>query len=323
MSDDWYSGLRAVERRTVTGEDASIIDDLRNDRLFQLAFAAAGPLLLLALGVVIAFLMGRGEPIALASTGAVALAMALRPWRTVPACARQYAALGRDLDGGEVLVCRGLGRDLVFAWSPAQRLEPAALAGGSSDATLEVEVLSESGAILRINGARVRSWSQTERGATAEKPEHARLAAQFVAPHPEAAGVAVGERPLSAEELAELFEHATPLAAVDIALLASLALLVVVSWWHAVASRATNLVLPILSAAVFVPVAIRALRRWRISRRFSGDLRDGRVAIVSYENGSSIIEFLPRSGAVWSENHIAAPWRRLPLLRRTFGLRRR
>jgi hypothetical protein len=139
-----------------------------------------------------------------------------------------------------------------------------------------------------------------------------------VAPHPEHEGIGVGERALSGDELAELLAHATPLRVVDVALLLAAAALVIVSWWHAIAARATNLALPIMSMVAFVPFAFRALRRWRLSRRFSGDLDYGRAAIVSYNNGTSIVEFLPFSRFVWSENHVAAPWRRLPLLRKTF-----
>ena len=226
MEDVWYSGLRAVERRAVTPDDVPVIGDLRRDRLLRLVLALAGPPLLFALGIVGAFLTGTGEPIVVAGSAAMFFAVALRPWRTVPAFTCQLAALARDLDSGEVLVCRGEGRELLFAFGPEQRLEPAVLVHGSRDQVLEVEVLSESGAILRINGVPLRSWSQTEKGSTAAKSEHARLAAQFVTTHPEHVGVAVGERLLSSEERAELSAHATPLSLVDVALLFALTTLV-------------------------------------------------------------------------------------------------
>ena len=76
----------------MTADDALIVDDLRRDRMSRLAFVVAGPLLVVALGVVVAFFTGTGEPIGLASTAAAAFAITLRPWRTVPALARQYAA---------------------------------------------------------------------------------------------------------------------------------------------------------------------------------------------------------------------------------------
>jgi hypothetical protein len=323
MEDLWYSGLRAVDRRALNREDALVIDDLRRDRLFRLSLALAGAPVVVCLGCIAAIFTGTGEPIAVAGTAAGFFAVALRPWRTVPAFLRQLTDLSRDLKSGEVLTCRGQGRDLVFALSAEQRLEPAVLVKGSREASVEIELLSESGAVLTVNGERVSSWNQTERGATASKSEHARLTAQFVATKPNDEGVGVGDRPLSTEELAELLAHATPLSIIDRTLLLAVALLAIVSWWHAFASKAPTLLLPIASLVAFGYPAVRFLRRWRIYRRFAADLRHGRVAIVTSDEGRSVVEFLPFSGFVWSENHVASPWRRLPLLRRTFFRRRR
>lgn len=318
MEDLWYSGLRAIGRRAVTRDDALIIDHLRHDRLLRLLLALLGAPLVVGLGWIAALFSGTGEPIAIAGSAACFFAVALRPWRTVPAFSRQLKALACDLRSGEVLVCEGRGCDLIFTLSAEQRIEPAALIKGSAEERLEIELLSESGAILTIDGAPVHSWNKTERGATAATYEHARLAAQFVEELPDHEGVGVGSRAFSSEEIAELLTHAAPVSTLDHALLLGLALLAMVSWWRAFAAKTPTLFLPVVSLVAFGWFAVHVLRRWRIHRRFAPDLRLGRLAIVTNDKDSSVVEFLPLSGVVWSKNHAAAPWRRLPLHRRTF-----
>ncbi|HEX8151994.1 MAG TPA: hypothetical protein VF698_02660, partial [Thermoanaerobaculia bacterium] len=159
-------------------------------------------------------------------------------------------------------------------------------------------------------------------GQTAIKSDHAQMAAKFAVPNPEDHDVASGERALSTPELIELQGHASPLEAVEIVLLGMLLAVVVTSWWHAVVARAANLALPILSSTGFIWFGARLFRQWRIARRFAPDVRYGRVVIITTNGGQTVLEFLPYSGVQWSENHRAATWRRLPLLRRTFVRRR-
>jgi len=219
-------------------------------------------------------------------------------------------------------MCEGRGSDLILTLSAENRIEPAVLVKGPLEEHLEIELLSESGAVLTINGQRVHSWNETERGATAAKSDHARLTALFVEKLPEYEGLGAGSRALSSEEAAELLAHAAPVSALDKALFLALALLAMVSWWHVIATKTPTLFLPIVSFVAFGWFALRVLRRWRIHRHFAADLQLGRLAIMTNDEDSSVVEFLPLSGVVWSKNHVAAPWRRLPLGGRTF-LRRR
>jgi hypothetical protein len=297
------------------------LENLKSDRLFRFLFALFGPILVLALGCVLAFFFDKGEWIALAGTAAMWFAVVLRPWRTVPIYLNQFASLGVDEDNGEVLLCAGSGRDLIFTMSAEQRLEPALLVTGSHDQRLEIVVGEQSRAIFTVNGVAVDRWSQVAAGHTAAQSDHSRLAAQFVSPHPNLDNAGIGARTLTPEELAEIARHSMPLAFVDLALFFGFLAVASVSWWRVFATKAPTLLLPFLSTIVFTIVAVRSLRRWTIHRRFAADVALGRVAIVSLESGNTVIEYLPFSGYVWSENHVAAPWRRLPLVRGTFARR--
>jgi hypothetical protein len=207
---------------------------------------------------------------------------------------------------------------LVFVLDRENRLQPASLVTGPKDESVVIQFLLNSGAILRTNGHAVSSWNEVTKGHTASKSDHARMAAKFVVPHPENPNVAYGERALSVPELIELRGHAYPLVRLEIALLGALLAVVVTSWWHAVVSHATSLALPILSAVAFIWFGSRFFRRWRLARIFAPDARYGRVVIITANEGQTVLEVLPCSGFAWSENHVAATWRRLSLLRRTF-----
>ena len=318
MEDTWYSGLRVSAERPVNENDLPVIADLRRERLRHLMTLLSGPPLLLLAGLVASTVFSPGPTFTLACSMALYLTVAIRPWITVPAILVQLGLLARDSSSGIVITAEGKGSDLVFVLDRENRLQPASLVNGSKDEQVVVEFLSNSGAILRINGREVSSWNEVTKGHTATKSDHARLAAGFVVPHPENPNVAYGERPLSLSELLELQAHASPLVGVEIALLAALLAVVVTSWWHAVVSHASNLALPILSGIAFFWFGAGLFRRWRLARRFAPDARYGRVIIVVTNEGQTVLEFLALSGVAWSENHVPATWRRLPLLRRTF-----
>jgi hypothetical protein len=321
MRDIWYSGLRVTRARPLTSDDAIALHRLRRVRWRNVAVGVGIPLLVAVFGVFAYVAFDAPEILRLASTAAVAVALTARPWRTIPALRRRLAALERDETNGEVLVCEGVGGELVFAMDEERRPQPAALVRGPKDERVTVEVLPHSGAILSVNGIPMRGWNEMQRGTTAPPSAHALAAANFVHGTGEQGKFAIGERALAANELEELFAHAPRLSPLDLSFAVAVGSVAAVSWWHTVATNAPTLLLPALSSIATIGLIVRAHRRWRLHRRFAPDLAHGRVVIVrQLENGDAgiPIEYLPFSGLLWSANHEPAPWRRLPLSMGTY-----
>lgn len=322
MRDLWYSGLRVVDVRSLTRDDISAISDIRRERYMRSIVGLGLPLSIIALGCIAYVVFDRHEILQIAFPAAIAGALAFRPWRTLPAIQRHLAALGEDETHSDVLVCKGVGGELVFAMDEERRLQPAILLRGARDQALTVEVLPRSGAVLTVNGQSTRAWNQMQQGTTAPKSDHARAAANFVSDLSGRGEIAIGERTLSQEELGELIAHAPMLSVVDLFLATSLGTLAVVSWWHAVKTDSPTLLLPVVSSIIAIWLILRAFRRWKSHRRFGPDIACGRVIIVrELENGmatGSPIEYLALSGILWSAGDQAAAWRRLPLARGTY-----
>jgi hypothetical protein len=322
MPDVWYSGLRVTRARPLTSDDAIALHRLRRVRWRSVAVGLASPLLIAAFGFLAYVVFDAADILRLASTAATAIALTARPWRIIPALRRRLAALARDEAAGEVLVCEGLGGELIFAMDEERRLQPAVLVRGPKDERMTVEVLPHSGAILSVNGTPMRGWNEMQRGTTAPPSAHALAAANFVHGIAGNGELAIGERVLAPEELEELLAHAPMLSPLDLSLAVAVGSVAVVSWWHAIATSAPTLSLPILSSIAAIWSIVRAHRRWRLHRRFAPDLAHGRVVIVrQQENGAATgipFEYLPFSGWLWSANHQPAPWRRLPLARGTY-----
>jgi len=320
MEDIWYSGLRVAERRPITAEDLAAIDRLRRNRKMRTAISLLGGPLLALVGSLAAWLFDLTDALRLAYPGAVVFALSLRPWRVVPACSRQLDALHRDADGGEIVICKGIGCELVFTMNEEKRLTPQILVHSEPDERLTIELLPNSGAILTVNDMEVHSWNEAQQGATAAKSDHAKAAAHFIQQHPNEDGTAIGSRALSAEELTELIAHAPPVSQIDLLLMAGVVLLAFVAWWHTFATRNYTIALPVLGTIAAIWLSARTLRRWRMHRRFARDIGIARVVIVHQEDDEETfpVEYLPFSGALWTYGHIPTTWRRLPLSRKTF-----
>jgi hypothetical protein len=306
----------------MTGDDIIAVDTIRRDRHRRGVMGLGVPVGILAVGFLAYVIFNWHDILRIALPAAAAGVLSFRPWRTLPALQRQLAALGMDEASGDVLICKGVGGELLFALDEEHRLQPAVLVRGARDEALTVEVLPRSGAVLSVNGKSTHTWSEMQRGTTAPKSAHARAAANFVRDVAGRGETALAERMMTPEELAELATHAPMLSRIDLLLATSCSALAVVSWWHAVKTESPTLVLPVVSSAAAMWLIFRAYSRWKSHRRFAPDMVFGRIVIVQQLQDGIVagpsIEYLPMSGAVWSCNHQPAPWRRLALARGTY-----
>ncbi|MEA2166612.1 MAG: hypothetical protein QOK37_4739 [Thermoanaerobaculia bacterium] len=320
MNEEWYSGLRVEERRPFTPADRDAIEHLRRTLTRRSTSAIVSvPLCLLVL-VVLAWFFDFRDALRIASPAVALLLMGFRPWSAAPTAAAQLQSLKRDEEIGEVIVCRGVGRELIFKMNEQRRLTPEILTRVACDEPLTIELLPQSGAILTINGTAASSWHAMYKGATAPQSEHAQAAALWIQQNLSEDGRAVGERAMSAEERTELLEHAPPVTQLDLILNAAVVLLAVVSWYYTFAMKSFTLLLPIGTSIAAVLLSKHTIIRWRSYRRFAMDIAHGRVIIVYQANdaGGITIEYLPHSGFLWTTDLRPATWRRLPLNGKTF-----
>jgi hypothetical protein len=324
MSDEleelWYSGLRVVDHRAVDDSDREARKRFFRDRLQHLVISVGAAPALLIGGFLLSTFVYPSEVFSVAPLLALMALVLFRPWRTAPAYIRQMRQLRRDAAATEVVICEGLGGELVFVQDESSRVAPRILVHGSRDESLRVELLPESGAILTINGVRVERWNPAVRSVTAVKSAHARAAANFL--RSSDGELALGRRTLSEQERRELEGHAPRPSPIVALLLLLLVVFGVSGWWNALANGKGTILLPAiaLGAALYLFVPLR--RRWRIHRRFAADLRLGEVVILrQQEEGVPVgatVELLPHAQMIWTENDAPAAWRRLPLTRPTF-----
>lgn len=322
MDDVWYSGLRAVDVRSLTRDDIPTLNRIRRDRQMRGVMGLGVPVAILIVGCLAYSIFNWSDVLRIAFPAAMAAALAFKPWHTLPALQRQLAALTTDEANGDVLICRGLAGELLFALDTENRLQPAALVHVARDEPLTVEVLPRSGAVLSVNAKGSRVWSEMQKGTTAQTSDHARAAAKFVRQIDGRDAIAVGERAMGPEELAELVAHAPMLSRLDLLLATSCLALAAVSWWRAVKIVSPTLFLPVVSSIAALWLIVRAFSRWKSHRRFAADIASGRVVIIQHLHDNAAngppIEYLPLSGALWSVDHEPASWRRLSLSRGTY-----
>jgi hypothetical protein len=224
--------------------------------------------------------------------------------------------LRRQRVSSEVVVCEGSVEDIV---APPKDLNNIRREVGD-DPDVVLELLVPSGLVWTINGRRSKAWTIASTSRTAETPDVARLAAQYVRPIETDEGTfLVHRRPLSDAEHAELRGY-VPRLTVKAALVLTLMNVMAGTIVMAVIVRAYP-AQPVTMLAIHgflvtfvlwcdVKVASTVQTRWRMQR----DLRERFVVIYRPDldgaHRESVIEFLPYTRAEWTTGGHAAAWRR-------------
>jgi hypothetical protein len=221
--------------------------------------------------------------------------------------------LRRQGASSEVLVCEGSVEDIV---APPKELDNIRREVGEGPGVV-LELLVPSGLVWTVNGRRSKVWTIAPTSRTAETPDVARLAAQYVRPVETDEGTfLVHRRPLSDAEHTELRGY-VPKLTVKAVLVLTLMNVMAGAIVMAVIVRAypsqplTTLVIHgfLVTFVLWcdVKVASTIQTRWRMQR----DLRERFVVIYRADAAlGSVIEFLPYTRAEWTTDGHAAAWRR-------------
>jgi hypothetical protein len=183
-----------------------------------------------------------------------------------------------------------------------------------------VDVLAHSGRLWGVNGRPVAGFQQLAIAGTAELPEGARIAAQWLEPLGDVDGhpLRVGQRDLSAAECAELRQIADstwrrPLMPALLLTICCLPLL------HSLLRNGHlppdwRLHLTVALVAVIADIAL--VRAVGIARRMGRDLRDGMVKIIQRHSATpqaappQCVELLRHAGFPWTIEGEPAYWRK-------------
>lgn len=178
---------------------------------------------------------------------------------------------------------------------------------------MTLEVLAHSHFVWTRDGVPVSPAVIAHGTATVAAPDHARLAANFVHPADDESDVLVHQRALDSEELRELESYA-PRPSFALAVLAAVGIAgTIASYVLAVTGRLTTLAPAFLFVAVGGWAAWDVLKSHRAHRRIRADLEAGYVVIVRVKEGAELsdpTEVLPASMIIWTENGVAAEWRK-------------
>jgi hypothetical protein len=218
--------------------------------------------------------------------------------------------LRRQRVSSEVVVCEGSVEDIV---APPKELKNIRREVGEGPDVV-LELLVPSGLVWTVNGRRSKVWTIAPTSHTAEAPDVARLAAQYVRPIETDEGTfLVHRRPLSDAEHTELRGYVPKLTVKAVLVLTLMnvmagAIVMAVIGRASPAQPLTTLVIHGLLVTFVlwcdVKVASTIQTRWRMQR----DLRERFVVI--YRADAALIEFLPYTRAEWTTDGRAAAWRR-------------
>ncbi|MFN3651606.1 MAG: hypothetical protein ACK47B_18675 [Armatimonadota bacterium] len=327
---DWCAGLRLAEFRALTPAERIEIRYAAFARylwsalafvLFPLAFAT-----FVVLGLPLASRpVASGLVAVVVVVGLVVMALLLLAGRDWLRWAR---ALSRDARQGAVQRFEGVIPHLPAPDESLQSLLKEGLLQAGSEETQWLEVLPVSGGVLQANGVRPRRWIRARRRRVAEVPEYAATAAEWVSPaRTSGEEVYLNHRELTAAETEELRRHIRRLTLrpllLAVALDAWLGTVLVLSGGRL---EGTQLLTGLLLLVVAVRANWSAYRSLALGGRLRQDLRIGRVVITRSPKSDPELEtlpggeaptlsdpdeFLPVSGALWSEAGQPAPWRTL------------
>jgi hypothetical protein len=225
---------------------------------------------------------------------------------------KRAGVLRRQCRDSKVLVCEGAVADLALEQRQLKKLGQQI--GQRSEVV--IEVLKDSGLVWAIDGGSQESWVVVPRARTTGLSDHARLAAQYVKPVETKHGtLRLHQRLLSEAECDELRGYLPRIRRTN----AIVAFVVnTIAMAHLVGYAREPVGVPLLG------IVLVALAGWldaqlvhlaQARRRVLRDLRDRLVVIYRPDEAVdaseySIVEFLPHSGAEWTNGGRAARWRR-------------
>lgn len=179
--------------------------------------------------------------------------------------------------------------------------------------SVTIEVLRHSHFIWRRNGEPLVPPMIANARVIAAQSEHAAMAAEFVRPTAGNTSILAHQRVLTEAELRELDSYA-PRPDFTILVLAVVGIAgAVATYALALLGRIPTLLPPFVFTIAGVWASVKTFRAFRARRRISADLAAGYVFILRMQDDRGVgppIEILPMSSVVWTENGVAAPWRR-------------
>jgi TRAP-type mannitol/chloroaromatic compound transport system permease large subunit len=307
--EQWFAGLPVVGERMLSEEERAELARARRTLGIHVA-RRLGMLVLLAAAIAV------GEYYAIPFRAVPILVLVYFIFRGKTASAgwqlRWYRDLTADATGSHIVICRG---------ALAQAVRTVDTTAGkqqfdvpADEETLTVEVLPLSGMVWTVNGHRPVQPMFTPRSRTSRAPEHARMAANFVAPVAGADGLYAHRRALNEAEQEELQTYLKVTHPLHLAAM----LLMVVLGCIFIATSLPNDALGLAAGALLLLAGGSRLfvvaRRLRLARRLRADAREAYVVIVRRGDGEELgeaTEFLPLSRVIWSQGGRPATWRRI------------
>jgi hypothetical protein len=294
----WFGGLPVTGRRDLMVDEIAFVRRQLQMMVLSMALniAMLGAILVFVFILVdVSFMIGwYGFIVLAAMRGAFTLLQHRRwyPWRSI-------SRIEHDLDSGIVFVCEGTPEEATIA--------------AHSD-TLRIDVLPQSGLIVRWNGATLGEPRFAPCSTTAAPPPHAEMAANFVRPLDEVENVFAHRRALSANEMTELDRYAPPVHVVDAALALVAFTSAALSYVLAMQGKITTL----FPSAGFLVIgsytASRTWQSWRARRFIAGDLDSAYVVILRVRDTDGQLsepeEYLPVSRMLWTAGGAPARWRK-------------
>ena len=340
LANEWCAGIPLERRRALDDDDtARLLGELRRFR--RRAGFALLMLPVWILSLECASITPGGAAVLLLALGAIL-------WIAIPAvqlfiwldCLLGVRGLRRDLRAGYVKRFAGLTEPACAKCDETyRRLNRARLAPEKPAGAWSIEVLPMSGRVWRINDQLVASWVPARCSSVAEVPEFASVAAQWLEPVDECeqGRLLAGRRDLSTAEIRELRRVGRNLWRRPLPLAGILAIWLAIPGAQLV--REHHLRDRPSAVAFWVLLVLALLLSWRFvrsfvfARRIGADAASGYVVILSSEPSAPgadaerkpeaegagaaadagerppIIEMLPNSRTVWTENGRPAQWR--------------
>jgi hypothetical protein len=311
---DWCAGLPVTRTRQLAVEELRRLRWRRRSTMATaLGWLVGVPLVLVACAASISILLAPAEWF-------MSIVVVLGLFVAGPLCIvmsndyfKRASALRRQSRDTEVLVCEGAATDLLVDRRGLEKLRRQI----EQSSPIVLEVLKDSSLVWTINGQPQQSWVVVPRGRTVARPDHARLAAQYVRPVDTADGTfRVHQRRLSEKECSELRSYLPSVRPMP-GIVALVANVIAVAHLLAYIRRPVGVPLigiVLLTVAGWCDAQFVLLLLAR--RRMLRDLRERTVVIYQPDpavdaSEASVMEFLPHSGAEWTTGGRAAPWRRL------------